>query len=139
MTQLMRIKDEIKKNIEAMTSSMSSAGDPSDPSAQQMMANMQANVNKYMNQLKTVNAEYLKLCYNYKNDQNMDYSAFLANFLGKAFVCFQYQHFAQILRISMKRQEIKMEDNTLRAVWAPSPRDVKWGNLSINPWVRRKK
>jgi hypothetical protein len=39
----------------------------------------------------------------------------------------------------MKRQDIKMGDNTLRAVWAPSPRDVNWSNLHINPWVRRKK
>lgn len=86
-----------------------------------------------------MNSEYLKLCYNYKNDQNIDYSEYLANFLGKAFVCFQYQHYAQVTRISMKRQDIKMGDRTLRAVWAPSPRDVNWSNLHINPWVRRKK
>ena len=32
-----------------------------------------------------------------------------------------------------------MGDKILRAVWAPSPRDVKWENLNIHYWVRRKK
>lgn len=110
-----------------------------DPSTQKMITNMNTNLDKYSKQLRTVNNEYMKLCSEYSNKQNIGYSEHLANFLGKAFVCFQYQHFAQVMRISMKREDIKMGDRTLRAVWAPSPRDVNWGNLSINPWVRRKK
>lgn len=69
----------------------------------------------------------------------MGFSENMANFLGKAFVSFQYQHFAQAMRISINRKDIKLGDETLSAVWAPSPRDVKWENLSINRWVRRKK
>lgn len=86
-----------------------------------------------------MNHQYVKLSKEYADQNNIGSSENLANFLGKAFVSFQYQHFAQVMRISMKREDIKWGDRTLRGVWAPSPRDVNWANLSINPWVRRKK
>lgn len=73
MTQLTRIKDEIKKNIEGIVPGLD-GGNQNDPSSQKMIQNMQTNANKYFNQLKTINSEYIKLCYNYKNDQNIDYS-----------------------------------------------------------------
>ena len=139
MSQIERIKTDVKKSIEGLAGTMMGGADPKDTNAQRLQTKNQNDMTKYMNQLGVVNAEYLKLCYSYKEDQNFDYSACLANFLGRAFVSFQYQHFAQVLRISMKRHNIKMGENTLRAVWAPSPRDVKWANLHINPWVRRKK
>ena len=109
MTQLMRLKQETKKNIEGISASLPPEGEEpgsDDPSAQQMVTNMRNNRTKYFNHLNSINSEYLRLCLDYKNDE--DYSAYVANFLGKAFVCFQYQHYAQVIRIMMKRQEIKM-------------------------------
>lgn len=141
LTQLQRIKTETKNNIQTWAQNMDEAKEQGnvDQSTMDMIKNVQGNLDKYSNQLRTVNNEYVKLCAEYTNKHNLGYSEHLANFLGKAFVCFQYQHFAQVIRIMMKREDIKMGEHTLRAVWAPSPRDVNWSNLNINPWVRRKK
>lgn len=66
MTQLTRIKTDIKTNIESLAGNMQGGQvDPNDASSQKMAVNMQTNLGKYSNQLNTINAEYIKLCEEY--------------------------------------------------------------------------
>ena len=69
----------------------------------------------------------------------MDTQFYITHFLGKAFIVFQYQHFAHVVKEKIDEGKVMIGQNKLEVEWAQYPRDIYWANLSLAPRVRNRR
>lgn len=61
------------------------------------------------------------------------------HFTGKAFVSFEYQHYAYAILNHAANHPIYLDGNVLNVKMAAAPRDILWENLSVSKLERTTK
>lgn len=72
-------------------------------------------------------------------EKNYSSEFVIGRFLGKAFVSFEYQHFAHALIESIHETEKFSTFKEIEIMNAPFPQDVHWGNLNIEESERKER
>jgi hypothetical protein len=80
---------------------------------------------------------YLELCADFTRKSHQTYDFVLSHFLGKAFVSFQYQHYAFAVLNYHATNPIYLDGNRLDLQPATAPRDVFWENMNVTDNQRR--
>lgn len=73
-----------------------------------------------------VSKTYVKICERYAGELRQSKLFCLSNFVGKAFVSFQYEHFAKAVLEYAKHKKIMLYGQELNITKATSPRDIYW-------------
>jgi hypothetical protein len=82
---------------------------------------------------------YLELCTDFTNKNHQTYDFVLSHFLGKAFVSFEYQHYAYAIMNYAAANPIYLDGNLLDLRPATAPRDVFWENMNITDLMRKRR
>jgi hypothetical protein len=74
---------------------------------------------------------YLALCADFTNKSHQTHAFVMSHFLGKAFISFQYQHYAFAVLDCHSKNPIFLDGNKLDLQPATAPRDVFWENMNV--------
>lgn len=82
---------------------------------------------------------YVELCTDFTNKTHQTYDFVLSHFVGKAFVSFEYQHYAYVVMNYAESNPLYLDGNILDMRPATAPRDVFWENMNITDTMRRRR
>jgi hypothetical protein len=91
-----------------------------------------SNFENVLSQIKLINHQEILMSQKFAEDSSMAFN--LTHFVGKAFVCFEYQHFRDYISRELARDKHFLRirsDYSMRVEFAATPNNIIWYNMSV--------